>query len=187
MQTSRNVKQLDPAKVVTGECRFSYEHLLKPRVNRLYPNASPKFGVTLLLPKHDAATKRRIDEALEAAVQDGITRLWSGVRPTEIALPLHDGDGLRSFGQPFGAECRGCWVLMASSKAQPGVVDGELQPIRLASDVYSGMYGRASVRFYAFGTAEKKGVGCCLMNVQKLRDGEKLAGGSTPEEDFGGA
>ena len=30
------------------------------------------------------------------------------------------------------------------------------------------------------------GIAACLHNIQKLEDGEMLAGGSTAEEDFGG-
>jgi hypothetical protein len=47
------------------------------------------------------------------------------------------------------------------------------------------MYGRASIRFFAYHTAGKKGIGAGLCNVQKTRDGELLGGRSTPHEDFG--
>ena len=52
-------------------------------------------------------------------------------------------------------------------------------------EFYSGCYGRASINFYAFNVSSK-GIAAGLNNLQKLEDGEMLAGGSTAEEDFGG-
>ena len=52
-------------------------------------------------------------------------------------------------------------------------------------EFYSGCYGRASINFYAFNVSSK-GIAAGLNNLQKLEDGEMLAGGSTTEEDFGG-
>ena len=52
-------------------------------------------------------------------------------------------------------------------------------------EFYSGCYGRASINFYAFNVSSK-GIACGLNNLQKLADGEMLAGGSSAEDDFGG-
>ena len=49
---------------------------------------------------------------------------------------------------------------------------------------YSGCYGRASIRFYAYNQNGNKGVGCGLGNVQKLEDGQPLDGRTTALEDF---
>lgn len=49
---------------------------------------------------------------------------------------------------------------------------------------YSGIYGRASINFYAFNTNGNKGIACGLNNLQKLRDGEPLGGKSRAEDDF---
>ncbi|WP_366512472.1 ssDNA-binding protein, partial [uncultured Acetobacterium sp.] len=40
------------------------------------------------------------------------------------------------------------------------------------SEVYSGVYGRASINFYAFNTNGNKGIACNLNNLQKIKDGE---------------
>ena len=50
-------------------------------------------------------------------------------------------------------------------------------PIINQSEVYSGMYGRVNVTFYPYVFGGKKGIGCGLGPVQKLRDGEALSGG----------
>jgi hypothetical protein len=63
-------------------------------------------------------------------------------------------------------------------------VDRGADHILERSQIYSGVYGRASINFYAFNTNGNKGIACGLNNVQKLRDGEPLGGKSRAEDDF---
>lgn len=179
------MSNLKPTQVITNEVRISYEHLLKPHANQ--PGAEPKYSVTLLIPKSDVATKQRIDAAIQAAIQDGINSKWNGTRPAQPAIPIYDGDGLRPNGEPFGEECKGHWVMTASSKQQPEVVDTNLNPIINPTEIYSGMYARVSINFFAYNAAGKKGIGCGLGPVQKTRDGEPLGGRITAAEAFGSA
>ena len=119
-------------------------------------------------------------------MQDGAARLWNGVR--YAVYPVYDGDGKRPNGTDFGDECKGHWVFAASAKPdrRPRVVDANVQDILDPAKVYSGVYGRVGVDFYAYSNPNKKGVGCALTNVQILRDGEPLtARSATAEEDFG--
>ena len=67
---------------------------------------------------------------------------------------------------------------------QSPVVDADCQPILDTSELYSGIYGRASINFYAFNTNGNRGIACGLNNLQKLRDGEPLGGKSRAEDDF---
>ncbi len=177
-----------PTTVTTGEVRISYEHLLTPQVKR--QGDAPKFSATLLIPKSDVATKQRIDAAIQAAIAEGASSKWGGVRPPQIPVPIYDGDGVRpSDGMPFGDECKGHWVMSASSKTRQDIVDLNLQPIINATEIYSGMYARVNINFFPYKAEEggKKGIGCGLGPVQKTRDGEPLAGGVSAEEAFGGA
>ncbi|MEW6663040.1 MAG: ssDNA-binding protein [Bacillota bacterium] len=176
----------NPQRVVTGKVRLSYCHLFTPYANP-NGNGEPKYSVTILLPKSDVATKQRIDVAIQAAVSAGISSRWNGVRPPQIAIPIHDGDGVRpSDGMPFGDEYKGHWVFTASSKQPPQIVDLSLNPIINQSEVYSGIYARVSVQFFPYSNSGKKGIGCSLGNVQKLEDGEPLGGRTTAADDFGG-
>lgn len=173
----------NPAHVVTGKVRISYEHLFKPYSPN--GNGEPKYSCTVLVPKSDLATKQRIDAAVRAATEAGISKSWNGTRPPMVAVPVHDGDGPRpSDGMPFGEECRGHWVFTASSKQPPQVVDLGLNPIINQSDVYSGMYARVSITFFPYNSNGKKGIGCGLNNVQKLEDGEPLGGRTNAADDF---
>lgn len=171
---------MDNTNVTTGEVRMSFVHLCKPYA--FTPGAEEKFSVTILVPKTDVDTKARIDAAIEAAKQKGIADKWSGVVPPVLATPVYDGDGVRpSDGMAFGPECKGHWVFTASCKVDypPEIVDQMGNPIINHSEIYSGMYGRVNVTFFPYLYGGKKGIGCSLGPVQKLRDGEAL-GGSAP-------
>lgn len=172
--------------VTTGLARLSYCHLTVPRASA--QNAEPKYSVTVLVPKTDAATKYAIDAAVQTAIQEGLAnpRAWNGRRPASPMLPLYDGDGVRRNGEPFGDECRGHWVFSASCKDRPKVYDAGLQEILDPTQIYSGMYGRVNVRFYAYSKAGNTGIAAALNMVQKLQDGEPLSGSRvTAEEAFG--
>lgn len=164
--------------VTTGEVRMSYVHLFKPYA--AMPGQEEKYSVTVLVPKSDTDTMGRINAAIEAAKQRGTTDKWNGQCPPVVPTPVYDGDGVRpSDGMAFGPECKGHWVFTASAKVDypPEVVDKMGNPIINQSEVYSGMYGRVNVTFYPYAFGGKKGIGCGLGPVQKLRDGEALGGG----------
>lgn len=179
--------QNDPMKCLTGEVRLSYVHLTQPYANSKNPGAEPKFSVTMLIPKTDVATKADLDRAYEAAAQDAVAKKWGGFRPPQLKPIIHDGDGVRQDGTPFGEECKGHWVVTASSKQPPQVVGIDNINCQLApQDIYSGMYGRVTVRFFGYSNSGNKGVGCGLGNVLKTRDGEPLSGGASAAADFAG-
>ena len=175
---------MNETTVTTGKARLSYEHLFTAYSRD--PNQPPKYSVTVLIPKSDVATKSRLDAAIAAATQSGIAKCWNGVKPPIVAVPVYDGDGVRpTSGEPFGSECRGCWVFTASSKNAPQVVDLGLNPIINASEVYSGCYARVNVNFFPYNSNGKRGIGCGLNCVQKLEDGEPLGAGISAAEAFG--
>lgn len=169
----------DMTNVTTGEVRLSYAHLFKPYSS--IEGQEPKYSVTVLLPKTDTATKGRIDAAIEAAKQKGSNGCYNGVVPPVVPTPIWDGDGVKQDGTPFPQECKGHWVFSARSSADypPEVVDAMGNPIINHSEVYSGCYARVNVEFFPYNFNGKKGVGCSLGPVQKLRDGEAL-GGAAP-------
>ena len=176
--------QNNPTKVLTGEVRLSYANLVTPRASQ--QGGDPKYSVTLLIPKTDVATINDINASIQAAYDDGVAKKWGGAHPQPKPL-VHDGDGLRPSGLPYDAECKGHWVLTASTKNKPQVVGTDNLNCELApSDIYSGMYGRVTLNFYPYDTAGSKGVGCGLGNVLKTRDGEALAGGASAASDFDG-
>ena len=170
---------------VTGNARLSYVHLNAPYAHQIGGEA--KYSVTVLVPKTDKTTKAHIDAAIQAATQLGISKQWNGAKPPVLATPLYDGDGVRPNGEAFGAECKGCWVFTASSKAdrKPRIVNSQVQDIIDPNEIYSGIYGRVGVDAYPYNVSGKRGIAFGLTNVQKLTDGEPLGSVITAEDDFG--
>lgn len=179
--------QNNPTRVRTREVRLSYLYLNAPRPKES-DDEDDKYSATLLLPKTDAATKAEIDAAIKAAVDKAVVnpKIWAGVRPPNPAIPIHDGDGVRQDGTPFGDECKGCWVLTASSKDKPMVVHRSNVKVELdPRDIYSGMYAIVMLNFSGYNYKGKKGIGCYLGNICKTRDGEPLGfARTTAEDDF---
>lgn len=177
----------NPTRVLTGEVRLSYVNLVAPRVNSSNPNADPRYSVTLLIPKSDTAVKQNIDASIEAAATDAQAKLWGGVRPPVMPNPVHDGDGVRENGTPYGPECKGCWVITASSKQKPQVVhQSDINTELAPQDIYSGMYARVTINFFGYNQAGRRGIGCGLGNVMKTREGEAFAGSTSAAADFAG-
>ena len=178
--------QNDAQKCLTGEVRLSYVNLNQPR--QINGQGEPKYSVTLLIPKSDANTLNDIQRAIQAAVEYGVSHTWNGKKPPQPRTPLYDGDGVKADGTEWGEECKGHWVLRCTSskdrKPQCVGIDNihvELDP----RDVYSGMYARATIRFFPYAAAGNIGIGCGIGNVLKLRDGEALSGsGASAASDF---
>lgn len=172
---------VNSTKVVTGKVRFCYTHVFEP--SAVNEGDEPKYSVCLLIPKEDKATLQKIENAVKAAIELGKSKLAdkNGRVPSSIKLPLRDGDDDRSDDPAFA----GCYFINANSLRKPSIVDKDLNPIMDKDEFYSGCYGRASINFYAY-NIQSKGIAAGLNNLQKLADGEMLAGGSTAEEDFGG-
>ena len=142
------------------------------------------YCVSLIIPKDDTATVNKIKAAIQAAYDEGESKLKGNGRTVPalkaIKTPLRDGDLER----PDDAAYANSYFINANSSTAPGIVDADRQPILERSEVYSGVYGRASVNFYAFNTNGNKGIAVGLNNLQKIRDGEPLGGKSRAEDDF---
>lgn len=173
--------QVNSTKVVTGKVRFCYVNVFEPTA--MNEDDTPKYNICVLIPKSDTATIDKIKKAVEAAKEAGKAKLAdkNGRIPANLKLPLRDGDEERPDDPAFEDH----YFINANSQRKPSIVDKELNPIMEKEEFYSGCYGRASINFYAFNVSSK-GIAAGLNNLQKLEDGEMLAGGSTAEEDFGG-
>ncbi|GLI52159.1 hypothetical protein TSYNTROOL_22450 [Tepidanaerobacter syntrophicus] len=175
-------KNANPMKVITGpDTRWSYANVWEAKsIN----GGTPKFSVSLIIPKSDTRTLNRIKAAIEAAYKEGESKLKGNgktVPPlSSIKQPLRDGDIERPDDEAYA----NAYFVNANSATAPGIVDSNLDPILERSEVYSGVYGRASINFYAFNSNGNKGIACGLNNLQKIRDGESLGGKSRAEDDF---
>lgn len=175
-------KFTNPTKVITGpNTRFSYANVWEAKsIN----GGAPKFSVSLIIPKSDTKTVEKIKVAIEAAYKESESKLKGNGRSvpalSAIKNPLRDGDTERPDDEAYANS----YFINANSATAPGIVDANCNPILERSEVYSGVYGRASISFYAFNSNGNKGIACSLNNLQKLRDGEPLGGRTRAEDDF---
>ena len=175
-------KFANPTKVITGpKIRWSYANVWEPKsIN----GGSPKYSVSLIIPKSDTKTVTAVKNAIQAAYDEGQSKLKGNSKsvPTLSAIknPLRDGDAER----PDDEAYKDSYFINANSATAPGIVDATRQLILERSEVYSGVYGRASINFYAFNSNGNKGIACGLNNLQKISDGEPLGGKTRAEDDF---
>ena len=169
-------KFTNPTKVITGpNTRFSYANVWEAKsIN----GGAPKFSVSLIIPKSDTRTVEKIKAAIEAAYKEGESKLKGNGRSvpalSAIKNPLRDGDTERPDDEAYANS----YFINANSATAPGIVDANCSPILERSEVYSGVYGRASISFYAFNSNGNKGIACGLNNLHKLCVIEPRVGGT---------
>ena len=180
---SNNLNRVtNPMKVITGpDTRWSYPNVWEPKsIN----GGTPKYSVSLIIPKSDTKTVAKIKAAIEAAYQEGQAKLKGNGRSVPplgaIKNPLRDGDIER----PDDPAYANAYFVNANSATAPGIVDADRNPVLTRSEVYSGVYGRASINLYAFNSNGNKGIACGLNNLQRIRAGEPLGGKASAESDF---
>lgn len=175
-------KFTNPMKVITGkDTRWSYANVWQPKsIN----GGTPKYSVSLIIPKSDTITLGKIKAAIEAAYKEGEAKLKGNGRSVPalaaIKTPLRDGDAERPDDEAYANS----YFVNANSTTKPGIVDADRNEIIDSSEVYSGVYGRASINFYAFNSNGNRGIACGLNNLQKIRDGEPLGCHASAAEDF---
>lgn len=174
-------KFMNPTKVVTGICTFSYLNCWDAKAIN---GGAPKFSVSLIIPKNDVKTVQKINAAIEAAYQEGQSKLKGNSKSVPalsiLKTPLRDGDLER----PDDEAYKGCYFINANSATAPGIVDADRQPILDRSEMYSGVKGRASINLYAYNVNGNRGIACGLNNLQKISDGTPLGGKTRAEDDF---
>lgn len=92
---SKNVKMTNPMKVITGpNTRWSYANVWEPKsIN----GGTPKYSVSLIIPKSDTKTVAKIEAAIEAAYREGEAKL------KDIACGLNNLQKIRD-GEPLGGK-----------------------------------------------------------------------------------
>lgn len=160
-------------------CRISFANIWEPKsIN----GSDEKYSVSCIISKKDTKTISAINAAIEAAKEAGKVKKWGGKIPAGpgFKLPLRDGDIERSEDEAYA----GSFFVNANSKDRPQVVDRHVQPITDPLDCGSGDYCFVTVNFYPFNANGNRGIAAGLGNIQKVRDGERLAGRATAASDF---
>lgn len=116
----------NPTKVVTGICIFSYLNCWDPKsIN----GGTPKFSVSLIIPKSDTKTIEKIKAAIQAAYEEGQAKLKGNGKSVPalsvLKTPLRDGDAER----PDDEVYRNSYFINANSATAPGIVDADRNQI----------------------------------------------------------
>ena len=151
-------------KLTTGKVRFSYVSIFEAKVPP--QGGDPVYSITLLIPKNDTATVGKMKAAMQEARNNYCNKFGANAIPAQFNHTMHDGDGVRDSGEPYGAECKGCYVITVKSKQKPLIIDNFKQEITDPGQIYSGCYGRAVINFYGYNAAGKKGVSASLLGAK---------------------
>lgn len=165
-------------KVVFGPCRLSYTHVF----TKYAPDGDTDIGkymTNVLIPKSEKQTVKALQQAIEAAKKAGIVSKWGGKEPKNLELPLRDGDTDKD-----DEVYEDCFFINAKSRTRPGICDKNKNPIVDEEEIYSGVYAYVSVSFYPYDKNGNRGIACGLNNIMKFKDGERLGGKTSAENDF---
>lgn len=150
--------------------RISFPHLFVPRA--MDERSEPKFQASFIIPKNHPAVAQ-----IMAARERVIAAEFSGGKQMHRDLPMKDGDNPQ-VGVP------GCYVINASAKTKPHVVDQNVKPIIDPGMIYAGCYVNVSVSIYAYNQKTGNGITFGLDGVQFKSDGERLDGRPSAESMF---
>ena len=164
--------------MITGKVRFAYANVHTPAPSM--SGGAEKYSICCLVDKRDEATIKEFKEAFETAKAEGKATKWNGKVPPSVKNPLRDGDTER----PDRPEFEGMLFFNASTKIKPQIVDENRDPIYFENEFYSGCFGRASISLYPYDTSGSKGVAVGLNNLQKVAEGESLAGTKSAATEF---
>jgi hypothetical protein len=169
-------------RVTTGKIRLSYAKVWAP--DAFEEGDDKKYSTAILIPKSDKVTIDKINAAV-SYLENEVKQKNKGKLPKNFKLPLRDGDEEK----PEDPNYADCYFLNASSKQKPAIVglerdgNGKLKAITNEDEVYSGCYARLGINFYIF-DKKSNGIAAGLNSIQKIADGDKLAGGGNAESDF---
>jgi hypothetical protein len=163
------------SKVVTNLVRFNFANVFEMSS---IGDSEPCYNILIMVPKSDKEGIKKLKQAIDEAIEEGKS-LWKNKIPTELKKPLRIGNG-----EDY-PEQEDMYLITARSAYAPGVVDADLEAITDKDSFYSGCWGRASIKFCPY---KNKAGGCgittYLLNVQKIRDDEKLHSGFNAKDDF---
>lgn len=174
--TDNNNNSMRTTKIIIP-CRISFAYIWEPKsIN----GNDKKYSVSCIIDKSDTKTLAMIEEAIEAAKENGKNRRWGGQIPNALKLPLRDGDIERPDDEAYAD----AMFVNANSKDAPQIVDRKVQPIIDPMECRSGDYCNVSVTFYPYRYNDTYGVAAALGNIQKTKDGDRLAGRTSAASEF---
>jgi hypothetical protein len=172
MATQAKIQVSRSSRVSSPKARASYPHVFKPTA--FQGEGEPKFSISLLVHK----SEKDFIEKLKGAQAQAIKELY----PTKVPVNFEHW-GIADGDEGNDEVAKGHWVIKASNKQRPRVVDAQGSDILDELEVYGGCYVRASLNAKAYGTSQKGGVTLELNVVQKIADGTPFGGAAKAMQD----
>jgi hypothetical protein len=171
--------------MITSRFRVSYNHILEPWTND--EDKPAKYSLQMIFDKDDKwlrEAKERVKAiAVEAFGPNAVKLMRSG----KLKNPFRDGDDEFPDNEDYAGKTFFNANGSTAGKRPPGLINQRKRNIRdmdNAEEVfYSGCYARAEIKFYPFDQQGGKGVACFVFNVQKMAEGESMAGSGRKAED----
>lgn len=145
----------------------------------------PNYGLILVFDKGEAL--KEMKKACGRALIKKFGEAKAKAMAKTAKLPFRMASEYAEYGAPFDAEDAEERIMVSfKSRSAPGVVNARAKAIMNQPDFYAGCLARVSCYAHAFDSMGNKGVTFLLNNVQKMGEGEKLAGSRrSAEDDFG--
>ena len=141
----------------------------------------PKYGAAFLFPRDHSAVKQLTDAVVTVAKEKWGAKADENLKQLKAAdrLPVHNGDT-----KPNSAGYPGKLYVNAANKIRPVVIDANKGALTAADGrPYSGAVVNVILDIWPQDNKFGKRINASLLGVQFVRDGEKLAGGSTATAD----
>lgn len=178
-------KERPSTSVVIGPVMVSYPQLDKPKA--IGDSDKMKYSAKFVIRKDDTDNIEKIKAAMMAAAKEGKEK-YKGkpIGGPGFRWALRDAaKDAAEKGEPLAPELKGCMFINANSETPPGVVDKNRKPIiDIKNEVYAGCFVYVSLNFFAYSNKGNRGVGAGLNNVLKVKEGERLSGRPSAENDF---
>lgn len=160
--------------LMLGPVRLVYAHILEPWVREGEDPAKAKYQTGILIPDSNTEAIEAINAAIDAAIAHGTLKTWGGSTPKKLDRPLRSEEDKEN----PGPEYKGMLWMNAKSRRKPSVVNRKLVPITDPDEVYSGCWAMVNIEMFPYDQSGKKGISCSLNSVMKVRDDERLGGGT---------
>ena len=175
---TQNAQPQMPANAVLIEnCRLSHAELYSPGKDL---NGKLKYQVRLLIPK--TYNMDRVYASVNAAIQKGIKdkKNWGGVCPTNLILPVRDGDQYYSQKPDKRKSYVGQWFIQCKQDPEfgdpPVMINENRQISKDPREIQSGDYADVVVEFFPYDN-RSNGVSAIPIVVRKTATGERFGGG----------
>lgn len=171
-------KKSDEFNAVTPQGIATFVHVWSP--SSFQGSDEKQYSLVLVFPKGTdlSRLKQIVSNAAKKKFGDKAGEM---LRAGKLSMPFRDGEDYSEYGKPF---VPGSTFINIKSRNAPQIVDIRRDAIMDETEFYSGCKARASVYAHAYDTKGKRGVTLLLNNVQKMGDGDRLAGKRSAEEDF---